>query len=137
MHTPRRRAMPASLYSQIQVPVVPGRGARGSTFEPRALPNDGPKRPPWRSQGQGPGGKHPMGTYQRAAGYVLANVGKEDPLREVKAHARAIAAEGLVQVHAAAGRRSLLRLRFTPRQASRLLRAARRHPEEVTHHGAE
>lgn len=126
MHTVRQSMTKPSLCTTVQLPRVPGTTAPGARYARSPELELNPARPPWASQGQGPGGRFPLGTFQRAAGYVLQNVPAEDPLREVKAHARAIAAEGLVQVHGAAGRRGLERLGFTHRQVNQLLRAARR-----------
>lgn len=121
MHTLRHPTTRASLYLRVMVPLVPGRGARGCETYPRELPPWEPRVLPVRA----PAGR-PMGTYQRAAGYALQQVPQTDPLRGVKVHTRALAAEALVQVHAAAARRSLARLHFTDRQITQLLRAARR-----------
>ena len=125
MHSPRQTMTPPSLATRVQVYLGPGR--RGRAYYDRVPPLElQPRSAPWSRKGQGPGGRFPLGTYQRAAGYALQTVGPSDPLREVKVHTRALAAEALVQVHANTARRSLRRLHFSNRQISQLLRAARR-----------
>ena len=131
MHTVGQPMTPASLYLRVMVPRVPGRGARGPMSGrmayARELEPPTPHPAPWRRRSQTPGTRYSsLGTYQRAAGYALQNVAVTDPLREIKVHTRALAAEALVQVHHTAARSSLRRLHFTDRQISQLLRAARR-----------